>query len=408
MLKCNIFRENQNLIMDYDVLISGAGPAGSKCAEILARNGFRVALIERDTNWRKPCGGGLMGWAYKYYPQLKSLNLPIKNSIIFYSADYHKLEYTYENYENYPIVIDRLEFDNLIRDIAVDAGAELFDKNLSIDFIIKNHKKIGIKTKTPSGIKEYFGKIIVIADGMGSKLAPKSGLRDRWKTEDLGLAKCAILEGKTSLENNFVYFYFRPYQGYNWIFPIDEKRFNIGVATFYNDNYNYNVNNLYTEFLKDPHVKKFLSSIDYKQIWGGAYPEPANGVLEKSLYGDNIMIVGDAAGFVSPVSGEGLHASVVSGKIAAETAIEALDKEDISKKILKKYKYHPNIKKAIRNFKLKLSFANFLYENKGQNLNTTFRLAESDTNFKEQVMDTFFLNKIPPDDFFSKIKSSNP
>ncbi|GAI49803.1 unnamed protein product, partial [marine sediment metagenome] len=57
---------------------------------------------------------------------------------------------------------------------------------------------------------------------------------------------------------------------------------------------------------------------------------------------------------------------------------------------------------------LKLSFANFLYENKGQNLNTTFRLAESDANFKEQVMNTFFFNKIPSDDFFSKIKSSNP
>jgi digeranylgeranylglycerophospholipid reductase len=205
-----------------------------------------------------------------------------------------------------------------------------------------------------------------------------------------------------------VYFYFRPYKGYNWIFPIDKKRFNIGVITFYEDNFNYNVNNLYREFLNDPHVKKFLPKNEYKQIWSGSYPEPGNGVLEKSLYGDNIMIVGDAAGFVSPVSGEGIHASVVSGKVAGETAIEALEKENISKQILKKYKLHPYIKKISRNFKSKLSFSKFIYENKGRNLNTIFKLAESDVKFREQVIDTFLFNKIPSEDFFLKIKSSNP
>ena len=42
----------------YDVVVSGAGPAGSRCAQILAKNGFKVALIEKDVNWRKPCGAG--------------------------------------------------------------------------------------------------------------------------------------------------------------------------------------------------------------------------------------------------------------------------------------------------------------------------------------------------------------
>lgn len=43
----------------YDVIISGAGPAGSRCAEVIAKAGFKVALIEKDINWRKPCGGGI-------------------------------------------------------------------------------------------------------------------------------------------------------------------------------------------------------------------------------------------------------------------------------------------------------------------------------------------------------------
>ena len=392
----------------YDVIVSGAGPSGSKCAEVLAKNGFKVALIEKDTNWRKPCGGGCSVRLFKYYPQLRKLDIVNKHSIEMYSADFSKFQYRYENYDDYSFVMDRLELDNLMRDVATDAGAELFDRNVSIDFITKNQKKVGLKTKTPSSIEEYHGKIIIIADGMSSKLALKSGMRPPWKTKDLGLAKCAILEGKTSVDVNAAYFYFQPYYGYGWIFPINEDRFNVGVITFYEDNFKYNINNLLKEFINKPNIKKFLPESNYKQIWAAAFPEPANGVIEKCLYGDNLMIVGDAAGFVSPISGEGLHAGVVSGNIAAVTAIEALEKEDYTARTLKKYKFHTNIKKIIRNFKLRRSLATFFYEIEGKNLNATFRLAEKDPEFREIVASTFLFNKIPPKDFFSKIKEPLP
>lgn len=389
----------------YDVIVSGAGPSGSKCAEILAKNGFKVALIEKDTSWRKPCGGGCSTRLFKYYPQLRNLKPINKHTIVMFSADYSKFQYTYENYNDYSFVMDRLELDNIMRNIATDAGAELFDKNLSFDFISKKNQKIGIKTRTTSGVKEYYGKIIIVADGMSSKLALKSGIRPPWKINDLGLAKCAILEGNSNLDVNTVYFYFRPYIGYGWIFPIEEKRFNIGVITFYEDNLKFNVNNLYEEFINEPQIKRFLSASNYKQIWSANFPEPANGVMEKCLYSNNLMLVGDAVGFVSPISGEGLHASVVSGNIAAETAIIALENEEYSEKTLKKYKFHPNIKKIIRNFKLKRSLASFFYGEKGMNLNNTFKLAEKDPEFREIVASTFLFNKIPPKDFFQKLKS---
>jgi len=391
----------------FDVIVSGAGPAGSKCAEILAKNGFKVALIERDINWRKPGGGGSSVRLFKYYPQLRSLNLHKKHTIKMYSADFHKLEYKYKGFEDYSVVIDRLELDNLMREVAVNAGAELFDKNLSFDFITKNQQKIGIKTKTSSGMKEYFGKVIIIADGMSSKLAIKSGLRKRWKTEDLGISKCAIMEGESSMDINTVYFFYKPFYGYGWIFPIDQKRFNIGVITFYEDNYNHNLNKLYNDFLKEPKVKKLLFKSDYKQIWMSSYPLPSTGVLEKSLYGNNLMIVGDAAGFTSPISGEGLHACVVSGKVAAETAINAFEIENFSEKALKKYKFNANIKKIIRSFKLKRSLADFFYEQGGINLNIIFKLAENDSKFRKTTTDIFLFNATPPKDFFSRIKKAN-
>ena len=163
----------------YDVIVSGAGPAGSKCAEVLAKNGFKVALIERDTSWRKPCGGAVSNRIFKYYPKIRKLNFQRIYGISMYSANYLNFTYSWRGIQDYSINVDRLEFDNFIRDTATDAGAMLFDKNVAYDFLTRNKEKIGIKTKSSSGKNEFLGKIIVIADGMSSKLAVRSGLREK-------------------------------------------------------------------------------------------------------------------------------------------------------------------------------------------------------------------------------------
>jgi geranylgeranyl reductase family protein len=388
----------------YDVVISGAGPSGSKCAEVLAKKGFKVALIERDIDWRKPCGGGVHHRAFSLVPKLKQLDIPQIKGIVMHSADYHKLEYRMRG-QKYGTIVDRLEFDNLMRNTAIDEGVDLFNKNLSYDFIVKNNVKTGIKTKTSSGIKEYYGRVLIIADGMSSKLALKSGVRSKWKTMELGIAKCAIMEGENQLDEEFIYTYFTPYKGYGWIFPIGNKKFNIGITTFAEDNMNYNLLSLYNQFLKNPHIKRYISSSNYNIIWSGAYPFPAEGVLEKSLYDDSIMLIGDTGGFVSPISGEGIHTSIISGNSAAEVAIKALEEENYSKMILKRYKSHPDVKKMIRNFKLKRSMIRFFYENRGENLNKLLTLAEKDPEFKNYVVDMFLSKSLPSQDFLAKIKT---
>lgn len=389
----------------FDVIISGAGPSGCKCAEVIAKAGYDVALIERASNWRKPCGGAVSSRVFKYYPQLHNLNyLPI-SGITLYSADYHELKYSWKDVRDSSINVDRLHFDNFIRDIALDSGAQLFDKTLSYDFIIKNSKRIGVKTKTSSGKKEYLGKIIIIADGMGSKLAIKSGLRKKWKINEIGIVKCAILEGENHLDKKSISLFFKPFKGYSWIFPLDDKRFNLGVGTWQEENLNHNINQLYHEFLKDPNLKKFFPHTNYKTMWEAAYPIPAIGVKEKCLFNENIMIIGDAAGFVSPISGEGIYPSIVSGYVAAETAIKALEKGDILKESLKPYKNYPNIKKIIRNFKMKLSMVDFFFENNGDNFSKMLSLAEKDENFKEQVINMFLFNQIPSKDFILRLKN---
>jgi geranylgeranyl reductase family protein len=387
----------------HDVVISGAGPAGSKCAEILAKNGFKVALIDKNVSWRKPCGGAVHSRIFEYYPQLRKMNFHQIRGISMYSADYHQLKHKWRNKQNYSINVDRLEFDNFIRNIAIDAGAELFDKNLSYEFIIKNKKRIGIKTKTPSGSREYLGKVIIIGDGMSSKLANKIGLKKN--VDELLFAKCAIMEGENSLDKDFMYIFFKPFKGYGWIFPLGENKFNVGAGTFGEDHLKYNLNQLYAEFLRDPHVKELLPNHKYIKKWEAAYPLPGLGVNEKNLYLDNIMIIGDAAGFVSPISGEGISQSVISGNIAAKTAINALEQEEISNNTLKKYRYHPAIKKISRSFKIKLSMMDFLFESEGSNLSKMFELAERDDGYRQEVVDTFLFGHTPSKDFLLKLNN---
>lgn len=387
----------------YDVVISGAGPSGSQCAEVLAKAGYRVALIEKNVNWRKPCGGAVHSSVIDLYPQLKKLNIPKIVGVVMYSADYHKLEFKGTTNE-YSVIMDRLELDNIIRKAAIDVGVELFDKHLSFDYVIKNQKKVGIKAKSPNGSKEFHGNLIIVADGMSSKLALKSGIRSKWKINELAIGKCSIMEGNHQLDKECVYVYFKPYQGYGWIFPLNEKRFNIGVFTFGKDNLKYNIHEVYQEFIVNPNVKKYIPSSNTKIIWSSSYSFPAEGVLERSLYTDNLMLIGDAGGFVSPISGEGIQTAVISGKVAAETAIKALQEGAYSKDALKLYKTNAEIKGIIRNFKLKRSMIKFFYENNGKNLNIMLSLSEKDLTFREQVVNMFAYGKIPSKDFLSKIK----
>ena len=175
------------------------------------------------------------------------------------------------------------------------------------------------------------------------------------------------------------------------------------MFTFGKDNLNYNIHEIYQEFLGNPNVNKYIPNSTYKTIWSSSYSFPAEGVLEKSLFADNLMLIGDAGGFVSPISGEGIQTAVISGKITAETAIKALQEEDYSKTNLKIYKTNPEIKKIIRNFKLKYSMINFFYENNGKNLNKMLQLSEKDPVFREQVVNLFTYGEMPSKDFIQKI-----
>lgn len=388
----------------YDVIVSGGGPAGSKCAEILAKSGFKVAILERDITWRKPCGGATGADIFEDYPQLRKINFQKVYKAELYSPDFDKIETTWKK-EVYHIVADRLEFDNFTRNIAVDSGAELFDKNLSFDFITKNQQKVGIKTKTQTGVKEYYGKILIIADGMSSKLALKSGLRNKWKINEIGICKCEIKKSEIFTNKHTFHLFFRPFVGYGWIFPLGDKFINIGLGIVGEDILKHNLNQEFKRFTNENYIKKyFLSDSESSKLWSASYSLPMSGILEKSLYGENIMLIGDAAGFVSPANGAGINYGVRAGKISAETAIKALESEDITGKTLKKYKRNPEIREMIQKFKL-YSSSNYVIELIIQNAKKFFQFVNQDKEVKKDLRDLIFFDTFPSNETLLKLQN---
>ncbi len=373
----------------YDVVISGAGPSGSHCARIIAEAGYKVALLEKNTKWRKPCGGSVSSEIVALYPEIEKLNIAKITGSKIYSANLHSLERRRTD-NLYSVIVDRLDFDDLIRNIAVNKGAELFDKNLSYDFVMKEGKRLGVKTKTPEGIKEYYGKIIILADGMSSKLAIKSELRPKWELKDITVSKCAIMEGENKLDYDLFYVFFQSYMGYGWIFPLGKKRFNIGCGSTAEIASKVNLNKTFDNFINNQYIKTHYLTSDYKTIWSGSYPLAMNGILEKSLFSDNLLCIGDVAGFVSPVTGEGIHQSMHSAKAAAEVAVNALEKEDYSKDSLKAYRNHPDVKNLRRVFKSLLRLRDFFFMENGKNLNDMLERAENDPEYREKALDMFF------------------
>ena len=95
----------------YDVIVSGAGPSGCRCAEILAQKGFKVALIERDVSWRKPCGGSVNKCILDDYPKLlNKINVQKINGAKIFSPILDCIEHKWEK-DKFGLVVDRLEFD---------------------------------------------------------------------------------------------------------------------------------------------------------------------------------------------------------------------------------------------------------------------------------------------------------
>ena len=380
--------------MIYDVIIIGAGPAGSTAAKYLAEHKRRILLIEKESFPRdKPCAGGLCRHIkeFSYLDELFHLNNNYIKSVCSGSETIYPpgiKAYTYHSDELLFFNVKRVEFDKYLADLAKKSGAELKEKTKAIK-VLPSENHISIKLSSKETVKS---RTIIAADGpnglIGKQIRTMLGYERKWK-KNLSLSVVESLTvnpkfiEKTYGEDKkaILYFKWKNLTGYAWVFP-KYKTINIGYAGLYSEMEKIDIKTTFNELLdflrKKSYIPNDLNSI---KLRGGFIPW--NGPLKKFYY-DRMILAGDAAGFVSPISGEGIYYAMDSGRIAAQTLNKALQKDNVDTKQFKRYHQECMKRWGKQLHYLKL-FRNLLLKYPGLFLNA----AQHDLSLQKQYADIF-------------------
>jgi geranylgeranyl reductase family protein len=327
--------------MKYDIVVVGAGPAGSTAATFLAKKGFKVVLIDKDKFPReKPCGGGIPINTFKRFPYLKESDFIESYS---YGGFIHSpsLKYKIEFHREKPIVamVKRDKFDHGLALIAVDNGAQFLDgKRVKDVNIYPDKAEVFLNDQTT-----ILSDVVIGADGIPSTIARKSGLTPKDKKvnvcvfQEYNLDEKTLDEYATKERFGHIYLVYNNIPGYAWLFP-KKDCFNIGVGEFmpFRKHIPKKVSlvetyNSYFRFLKKE--KLIPEYLRIGKLKGGSVPIYP---LEQT-YGDRLLLCGDAAGFINPVSGGGIHFAMVSGENAATVIGDAFENENFNSSFLSRY-----------------------------------------------------------------------
>jgi len=314
--------------IQYDVVIVGAGPAGSTAAYILSKKGYNVLLLDKNHFPRKKlCGGCLTAktlWLLNRVFNESEESL-IKNNIIDYKSFRFDVRYKTKVLVS-PIsplayyFVDRQVYDSFLLRKAKEAGAEVSEGEKVTDMRVAPPTYCEL-TLTTSRQRQIKTKFIIGADGANSTVRTKL-LREkkingsRWHRN---LAYCLEIfiprkDDYETLEFPILSFGYLRY-GYSWIFP-NKDRLVVGIGGL--ERKNKNLPGKFKKFLSDYN----LGGIDSYKIKG--YPLPFGNSLSTPFYG-NILLVGDAAGLVDPMLGEGIYQAHKSGELAAKAIIDTLE-----------------------------------------------------------------------------------
>ncbi len=321
---------------EYDIIIVGGGPAGSTAAKIAALNGLRVLCIEKFKFPRvKACGGAIPQSIIEELPQLGNYATSYITGVQIFGSDLNT-SVKYERTKAKAAFVIRSEFDQQLLNDAKQAGAEILEGERVTDVEIQEN---GVFVKTISG-KNFSGKIIFGADGTNSIVAKKAGLIEKWNSDQVALTFSLEIELGEEFLNTFypeanrvAIFHMRFLNtfGYGWIFP-KKKHINVGFGAKLKDTHE--IRKYFLSYLDFCEKKGLIPKMEHENY--AAALIPMNGSLKKT-YSKRIMLLGDSAGFVNPINGEGIHYAVKSGMIASEVAKKIIEDNDFSEKRFREY-----------------------------------------------------------------------
>jgi geranylgeranyl reductase family protein len=333
----------------FDIIVVGAGPAGSAAAIFATQGGLRTLLLDKATFPRdKVCGDALSG---KSLNILRQLNLTQQleeipqtriDGVIFSSPSGEKISVKFRSLNPgetlYGYVSKRIDFDHFLFQKAKSQAA-LTIEDFQTENIIHNHELIGIKGRaTGDGAEqEFFGKIIIGADGYKSFISQQMGLY-HYDTRHTLVALRAYYRGVEGLSDFIeIHFVKESLPGYFWIFPLAGGMANVGIGMRHLDIKKRKIDlfEVLDAAVHSPNFReRFRQAELVEKIKGWNLP---TGSIFRRNHTDQVLLAGDAAGLIDPFTGEGIGNALVSAQLAVKVAAAAIAAGDTSRQRLSEY-----------------------------------------------------------------------
>ncbi|HYO30453.1 MAG TPA: FAD-dependent oxidoreductase [Thermomicrobiales bacterium] len=344
----------------FDAIVVGAGPAGVTTARELAAAGLSVVVLERGAFpgaknvwggilYRDPTEAMLPGFeaeAPLERPISEQRYLLLTEDAMM-GATYRSQAFATPPYNAYSVL--RSPFDRWHAETAEAAGAEVYSEFTVTDVLWEDGAVVGVTTGDPDG--ELRARCVVLADGANSLLAQKIGLHAEWAPLDQALvAKELIALPAEKIEDRFALergmgtaleiFGESTWGllGYGFVYT-NKESVSIGTGALLGDliESGRNVNDMLDRFKRHPAIAPLIQGGETVEYSAHLIPEGGYDKLPR-LFGDGVVVVGDAAGFVNPLNREGVNLAMLSGKLAAQTIVEAKAADDFSAAALARYR----------------------------------------------------------------------
>ncbi|RIK42368.1 MAG: hypothetical protein DCC55_09035 [Chloroflexi bacterium] len=326
---------------DVDVIVVGAGPAGSTAAAVLAQRGLQVLLLDREQFPRpKPCGDVV---PLGSFVELDKIGLRAFDNnrfnihqIVLQGEETTGRKFSLAQQQALSTcVVSRASFDQAIFEYALACGAEF--RAVSVKGpILAGPQVVGVSGTAGRRDVQLRSSIVIGADGATSAIARALGGPARQDSQ-WAVAIRGYIDTDTELDNTIELAFLDHLQpGYAWFFPMARHRANVGVGMrtdFYKRQHR-SLRDLLAGYLALPQNARRIgrNRVEEAQSW----PVPLFR-FEKQRVFDGALLAGDAGGFVHPITAAGIYPAIITGKCAAEAALHALAAGDLSQAGLARY-----------------------------------------------------------------------
>ena len=340
----------------YDVVVVGAGPGGSVAAREAARLGLAVLLLEKRQEIGSPvrCAEGMAHELLVPFiePDPHWISAEVSKAQITVIGAGATVTRSAEGGRGY--ILERRVFDRVLAEEAAKAGAQVMVKTAATGLLLEDGVVRGVVARGPAEVMEIECAVVIGADGVESQVGPWAGLDTTLALRDTMACAQYLLAG-IEIDPACCYYYIGQEVapgGYAWVFPKGEGKANVGLGIQADLAMDSALNYLNRFIESQPHLAR---GSPVTLVVGGVPVAPP---LPR-LVANGLMLVGDAARQVDPLTGGGIANAMLAGRLAAKVAAQAIAAGDTSAQALAQYEQRwmaVRGRKMARNYRLKERF----------------------------------------------------